>query len=178
MITMLTPAEIGRHAATVGRAPAVTGLDIRDGELYVRTPAQGSGYWGDPAESAEVFVAGWVRTRDLARLDDDGYLRLLGRVRDVIIVNANIVYAGPVERVLAGHPDVAEAYVVAAPDDDTGEAVRAFVVPAAGRTPDPAVLRALVGDALGAAAAPREITMIDGVPVAPSGKPDKNALIS
>jgi acyl-coenzyme A synthetase/AMP-(fatty) acid ligase len=73
---------------------------------------------------------------------------------------------------------VAEAYVVAVPDEDTGEAPHAFVVPATGHDPDPAELRDLVGRSLGAAAVPRAITMIDEVPVAQSGKPDKRALVS
>ncbi|MEE3920870.1 hypothetical protein V2I01_29925 [Micromonospora sp. BRA006-A] len=106
----------------------MTELSIRDGEgrpatereLFVRTPAQAASYWNDPAESAEVFVDGWVRTRDLARLDSDGYLHLLGRIRDVGIVQANLVYAGPIERILAADPTVAEAYVVGRPDDATG----------------------------------------------------------
>jgi fatty-acyl-CoA synthase len=189
MITMLTPAEMTGGLESVGRAPSAVEVQIRDpagnvlppgadGEVFVRTPAQACGYWADPDETAAVFVDGWVRTRDLGRLDEHGYLRLLGRVRDVIIVNANLVYAGPIERVLAAHPDVAEAYVVAVPDEDTGEAAHAFVVPATGRAPDPSVLRALVARALGAAAVPRVITTIDAVPVAPSGKPDKRALVS
>nr|WP_258544518.1 AMP-binding protein [Micromonospora provocatoris] len=106
----------------------MTALSIRDaggrpateGELFVRTPAQAGAYWNDPVETAEVFVDGWVRTRDLARLDGDGYLYLLGRIRDVVIVQANLVYAGPIERVLAADPTVAEAYVVGRPDDVTG----------------------------------------------------------
>jgi len=150
---------------------------VRDGELFVRTPAQATGYWSEPAETAEVFGAdGWIRTRDLARLDDNGYLHLLGRARDVIIVNANLIYAGPIERVLAGHPDVAEAYVVGRPDDETGEAVHAYVVARVGATPDGEALRRLVVERLGAVAEPRTVTVIDRVPVAPSGKPDKRAL--
>jgi acyl-CoA synthetase (AMP-forming)/AMP-acid ligase II len=123
-----------------------------------------------------VFVDGWVRTRDLATLDPDGYLRLLGRARDVIIVNAALIYAGPIERVLASHPDVAEAYVVGRPDDETGEAIHAFVVPAEGRVPDAAVLRKAVAVELGEAAVPRTVTPIDQPPVTPAGKPDKRAL--
>lgn len=193
MISMLTPAEmLARPAtlATVGRPPAAVETEIRDaagrrlpagteGELYVRTPAQANGYRADPAGSAEVFVDGWVRTRDLACLGGDGYLRLLGRLRDVIIVNANLVHAGSIERVLAGHPGVAEAYVVGTPDEQTGEAVHAFVVPtdhAAG--PHLEALRALVAGRLGEAATPRTVTLIDRVPIAASGKPDKNALAS
>ncbi|MFD6635689.1 class I adenylate-forming enzyme family protein [Micromonospora chalcea] len=187
MITMMTPAEMltsPAALASVGRPPAVTELSIRDadggpateGELFVRTPAQATAYWNDPAETADVFVDGWVRTRDLARLDGDGYLHLLGRIRDVVIVHANLVYAGPIERVLAADPTVAEAYVVGRPDDVTGEAVHAYVVPAAGHTPDAGRLRALVVRALGEASAPQTIRWIDRVPVGPSGKPDKRAL--
>ncbi|WP_433129812.1 class I adenylate-forming enzyme family protein [Micromonospora sp. CA-240977] len=177
MISMVTPAEMVADAATlatVGR-PAVD-VSLRDGEIYVRTPAQASAYWQDPDESAEVFVDGWVRTRDLGELDADGYLRLLGRVRDVIIVNAQLVYAGPVERALAADAAVAEAYVVGRPDEVTGEAVHAFVVPVAGRTPDPDVLRTLVAVRVNDHAVPRTVTVIDRVPLAPSGKPDKTQL--
>ncbi|TBL42806.1 AMP-dependent synthetase [Verrucosispora sp. SN26_14.1] len=187
MITMVTPAEMlvsPRVLASVGRAPSVTELSIRDadgrpateGELFVRTPAQATAYQGDPVETAEVFVDGWVRTRDLARLDSDGYLHLLGRIRDVIIVHATLVYAGPIERVLVADPTVAEAYVVGRPDDLTGEAVHAYVVPADGHTPDAARLRALVAETLGGASAPQTIQSIERVPVGPSGKPDKHTL--
>lgn len=180
-----TPAVL----ASVGRPPDAVEVQVRDadgrplpvgaeGELFVRTPAQASGYWADPAETAEVFVDGWVRTRDLARLDPEGYLHLLGRTRDVIIVNANLQYAGPIERTLATDPDVAEAYVVAAPDEETGEAVHAFVVPAPGHRPDPVVLRALVRERLGEASVPRLITVVDEVPVSPAGKPDKRSLLA
>lgn len=191
MIAMVTPAELAAEPAalaSVGRPPAVVDVQVRDaegrtvpvgvaGELFVRTPAQATGYWGDPIETAEVFVDGWVRTRDLARLDADGYLYLLGRTREVIIVNANLQYAGPIERVLAEHPDVIEAYVVGAPDEETGEAVHAFVVAAdPSRPPDPDALRNLVEERLGAASRPKTVTVIDAVPVAPSGKPDKRLL--
>lgn len=181
MIAMLTPGEmLADHGrlGSVGRAPAVTELSIRDGELYVRTPAQASAYWREPEESAEVFVDGWVRTRDLASLDDDGYLRLLGRARDVVIVNANLVYAGPIERVLAADPAVAEAYVVGRPDETTGEAIHAYVVPATGSVPpDVEVLRTAVLERLGEAAVPSTVTFIEEVPVAPSGKPDRSRLV-
>jgi len=191
MIAMVTPAEMASSAAalaSVGRPPAAVEVEIRDphgrpvpvggsGELFVRTPAQATGYWAEPAETADVFAGGWVRTRDLARLGADGYLRLLGRVRDVIIVNANLIYAGPIERALAEHPDVAEAYAVGRPDDRTGEAIHAYVVPRANRVPDVDVLRKLVAGRLGDAAVPQTVTMIDRVPLAPSGKPDKRALL-
>ncbi|GAA2632620.1 class I adenylate-forming enzyme family protein [Paractinoplanes durhamensis] len=177
MIAMLTPAEMLADPAaltTVGRPPPAVQLSLREGELYVRTPAQASAYWNDPAESAGVFTGGWVRTRDLAEFDGEGRLRLVGRARDVIIVHAELVYAGPVERALAAHPDVAEAYVVGAPDDETGEAVHAFVVAAPGTTPDPDALRALVSGS----GRPRTVTVIGRVPLTPAGKPDKAALLT
>jgi long-subunit acyl-CoA synthetase (AMP-forming) len=143
MISMATPTD---PSGSLGVPPV--DLEVRDasglpvpagaeGEIFVRTPSQGSGYWGRPGLSDEVFVDGWVRTRDLGSLDAQGRLWLSGRTRDVVIVDANVYYTGPVERLLARHPAVTEAYVVAEPDDATGEAVHAFVVPAADRVPAP-----------------------------------------
>jgi fatty-acyl-CoA synthase len=184
MISMAGPGDV---SGSVGRPPDAVDVDVRgpdgapvpagaEGELYVRTPAAAVGYWADPAETAAVFRDGWVRTRDLGHFDAQGRLYLTGRTRDVIIVNANLYYAGPIERVLATHPDVAEAYVVGAPDADTGEAVHAFVVAAAGRTPGLAALCDLVAARLGHECVPASITVIDAAPLAPSGKPDKRAL--
>ncbi|WP_439657967.1 class I adenylate-forming enzyme family protein [Lentzea sp. HUAS TT2] len=171
MISMATPAD---PPGTVGKPPV--DVELRDGELFVRTPGQACGYWGNPDESAEVFTGGWVRTRDLGRFDAFGYLRLTGRVRDVVIVNATLHYIGPIEQLIAEHPDVAEAYVVAVPDDRTGEAVHAFVVAKADRVPELDELRELVTARLGAACAPARVTAIAEIPVAPSGKPDKRQL--
>jgi acyl-CoA synthetase (AMP-forming)/AMP-acid ligase II len=173
MISMATPSD---PPGTVGKPPV--DVEIRDGELFVRTPGQASAYWANPEESAEVFVDGWVRTRDLGHFDSDGFLHLTGRARDVVIVNANLHYIGPIEHTIAEHPDVAEAYVVAVPDDETGEAVHAFVVPKADRVPELEELRKLVIERLGAACAPVRVTAIAEPPVAPSGKPDKRQLIA
>lgn len=130
-----------------------------------------AGYWDDPGETRDVLRDGWLRTRDLGRLDGDGRLHLSGRARDVIMVNAMVVYAGPIERVLAGHPDVAEAYVAGAPDEETGEAVHAFVVPAHGRRPGGGALRDLVRDELGADSVPRTITVVPAVPTSAGESP-------
>jgi len=179
MIAMATPDEMlttPTVLASVGRSPDVVDVRVRDGELWVRSPAQASGYWDDPQETAEVFVDGWVRTRDLGDVDTDGYVHLRGRARDVVIVDAQLVHAGPVERVLAEDPAVAEAYVVGRPDDLTGEAVHAWVVAVDGAVPDPAALRERVARRLGAIAVPQTVTLVDHVPLAPSGKPDKAAL--
>ncbi|RKS71822.1 acyl-CoA synthetase (AMP-forming)/AMP-acid ligase II [Actinomadura pelletieri DSM 43383] len=191
-VSMLTPADIAAgRLASVGRPHPGVEIRVRDeggrvlrrgrtGEIYVRAPYMMAGYWGDPVENRDTVRNGWMRTRDLGHLDRDGLLYLDGRARDVIMVNAMVVYAGPVERVLAGHPDVAEAYVVGAPDERTGEAVHAFVVPAVGRYPDGTALKemaALVQDELGEDSVPQTITAVPVVPTAANGKPDKRALL-
>ena len=93
------------------------------------------------------------------------------------MVEGHVRYAAPIERVLAGHPDVDQAYVVAVPDEWTGEAIHAFVVPRDSRVLDPATLSSLVRVELGAASVPTIITAITDVPLTPGGKPDKDALL-
>lgn len=177
VISMLTPKDIiTGHDDTVGRPLPAVQVAERDGEIYVRSPHLMTGYWNDPEQTREVLHDGWLRTRDLGYLDDEGYLRLTGRARDVIMVNAEVCYAGAIERVLAEHPQVAQAYVVGAPDPETGEAVHAFVVPAGGSAPDGEALRALVRERLSANSVPATVKVIAEVPLGPGGKPDKNAL--
>jgi acyl-CoA synthetase (AMP-forming)/AMP-acid ligase II len=176
-LTALTPADIASGVlASVGRPMPGVEVAIRDGEVLARAPYQMCGYLGEPELTAEVLVDGWVRTRDLGRLDG-GYLYLDGRARDVIIVDALPVYAGPIERVLSAQRGVGQAYVVGAPDERRGEAVHAFVIPRAGESPDHAALRAAVLAELGELSVPETITELAEVPVAVSGKPDKAALL-
>lgn len=176
-LTALTPADIaGGVLSSVGRPLPGVEVTTSEGEILVRTPQQMCGYLGEPELTAEVMApGGWVRTRDLGRLED-GYLYLTGRAREVIIVDALPVYAGPIEQVLAARDDVDQAYVVGAPDEHSGEAVHAFVVPGAGRVLDHGALRAAVAAELGESSVPATITELGDVPVAVSGKPDKAAL--
>jgi fatty-acyl-CoA synthase len=194
-IAMLTPGEMAGGPdgllASTGRPHPRVEISVRDeagrelahshdGEIFVRCAYQMNGYWGDPGETRDVLRDGWIRTRDLGHVDDKGYLYLVGRSRDVILVNAMVVYAGPIERVLASHPGVIDAYVTGAPDERTGEAVHAFVVPSGDRALDGATsaeLAALVRAQLGEDSVPQTITAVPGVPVAASGKPDKRALL-
>ncbi|GAA0847025.1 class I adenylate-forming enzyme family protein [Streptosporangium amethystogenes subsp. fukuiense] len=192
LISVLTSGDIAAFPdyalSSVGRLCSGVELSVRDegnrevtaggtGEIHLRSPYLMSGYWGDPEETRDTLRDGWLRTRDLGHLDEKGFLHLVGRTRDVIMVNAMVVYAGPIERVLSGHPDVGEAYVAGAPDELTGEAVHAFVVPAEGRVPDRDALAALVRAELGENSVPRTITIVSSVPIAASGKPDKRALL-
>jgi fatty-acyl-CoA synthase len=172
-LTVQTPTDMAAgNLASVGRPHAAVDVEIRDGEVWVRTPYQMTEYWGDPEQTAEVLVDGWARTRDLGHLEN-GYLHLTGRARDVIIVGAYPVYAGPIEAVLVTHPDVDQAYVLGTPDEE----IHAFVVPVPGRTSDVTELSTLVDRELGPASVPALVSFVDSVPVAPSGKPDKKALL-
>jgi fatty-acyl-CoA synthase len=178
VIAMLTPEDIvAGQAGSVGRPLPAVEVAVRAGEICVRSPHMMVGYWNDPAQTREVLRDGWLHTRDLGYLDSAGLLHLTGRARDVIMVNAEVCYAGAIEHVLAGHPLVAQAYVVGAPDPETGEAVHAFVVPAGDRAPDPEALRALVRERLSANSVPKTVAVIREVPLNASGKPDKQALL-
>lgn len=178
VISILTPEDIaGGHVASVGRPLPGVEVAFVDGEIHVRSPHRMVGYWDDPEQTREVVRDGWVRTRDLGHLDADGMLHLTGRARDVILVNAEVCYAGAIERVLAADPEVAQAYVVGAPDPQTGEAIHAFVVPTGDEAPDRDRLVALVRARLSANSVPKTVTTIRDVPLNAGGKPDKRALL-
>lgn len=179
VIAMLTPDDIvAGHEASVGRPPPAVRVAIREGEIYVRSPHQMIGYWNDPEQTREVLSNGWIRTRDLGYVDGQGYLHLTGQARDVIMVNAEVCYAGAIERALAEHPAVAQAYVVGAPDPETGEAFHAFVVPIGDEPPDLQELARLVRRQLSRNNLPSSITVTRDVSLSASGKPDKDALIA
>ncbi|ADD40252.1 class I adenylate-forming enzyme family protein [Stackebrandtia nassauensis] len=191
-LTMLTKDDVDQWPealSSVGRVWENVQLEIRDavgravppgrsGEVWVRTPGQLCGYWDDEEETVEVLRDGWVRTRDLGYLSGDGFVFLTGRSRDIIIVNAVLHYAGPIERALMEHPDVDQAFVVGTPDEDAGEAIHAIILPVKESHPEPQELRELVTRELGASAAPGHLHFVTEIPVAPGGKPDKRALLA
>lgn len=97
------------------------------GEVQVRGPMVFAGYWNRPEATAEAFVDGWFRTGDIGHLDDEGYLYITDRKKDVIIRGGENVYSVEVEDRLVSHPDIIDAAVVGIPDDDLGEEVKAVV---------------------------------------------------
>ncbi|MBO3752820.1 long-chain fatty acid--CoA ligase [Streptosporangiaceae bacterium NEAU-GS5] len=178
IIAMLTPIDMSAGIlGAVGRPLPAVEVSIREGVIWVRSPHMMTGYWGDPMRTGEVLHDGWLNTRDVGHLDDAGYLHLTGRTRDIIIVGAEVCYAGAIERALSSHPSVAQAYVTGAPDPETGEAVHAFVVPT-GSDVDRDALWAHARDHLSAAAVPRTITVVHDIPTTSAGKPDKPALLT
>lgn len=99
------------------------------GELLVKGPQVMKGYWQRPDETARVLRDGWLSTGDIARMDEDGYLHIVDRKKDMILVSGFNVYPNEVEAVIATHPGVADTAVVGVPDDEHGEIVVAFVAP-------------------------------------------------
>jgi fatty-acyl-CoA synthase len=137
------------------------------GEVCVRGASVMAGYWHRPELTATTLRDGWLHTGDLGRMDADGYLYLVGRLKDMIIVDGYNHYAGPIEDALTSHPGVSDAAVVGAPDERTGEAIHAFVV---ARDVSGDELRASVREPIAT------VTFLDVLPLTPLGKPDKNAL--
>lgn len=146
------------------------------GEICVRGPLVMQGYWNKPEQSAEALAGGWLHTGDVARADQEGYLTIVDRKKDMIVSGGFNVFPREVEDVLSAHPDVAAAAVIGVPDDKWGEAVKAVVVPRPGATIDPEVLIALVKEHKGAVHAPKSIDVVEAIPLSPLGKPDKKAL--
>jgi fatty-acyl-CoA synthase len=148
------------------------------GEICVRGPLVMDGYWNRSEETAAAFKSGWLHTGDVAYADEDGYLFIVDRKKEMIITGGFNVYPREVEDVLAGHPDVAAACVIGVPDDYWGEAVKAVVVPRRGHTIDVDELIALVRQRRGSLHAPKSVDVIDEIPITPVGKPDKNTIRS
>ena len=155
----------------------VTLEDAPVGELWFRTPQTMVGYLGKPEATAETVTAdGWLRTGDIGRLDEGGYVYIVDRVKDMIITGGENVYSPEVERVLAEHPDVADVAVIGVPDDRWGESIKAVVQPADGHTVDPDQLLAFARERLAGYKVPRTIDVVDQMPRNATGKILKKVL--
>ncbi len=147
------------------------------GEVQVRAPFVMKEYLHAPDLTAETFTAdGWIRTRDLGRFDDRGYLYLVDRVSDMIVSGGYNVYPREVEDALALHPDVVECAVVGAPDEIWVEAVTAFVVTRDNSTVTAEQLMTTVRAELAGYKVPKAIHFIDAIPKSPVGKPLRRVL--
>jgi acyl-CoA synthetase (AMP-forming)/AMP-acid ligase II len=141
------------------------------GEIRVRAPFTMAGYYNAPDLNRETITeGGWVRTRDMARADDRGYLYLVDRASDMIITGGYNVYPREVEDALLSHPAVAECAVVGAPDPTWVEAVTAFVVFRAGATASEAELRQVVRDRLAGYKVPKQVRVVRTIPKSAVGK--------
>lgn len=143
-VATFLPHEYARdHAETVGFAGPPVEIDLLEvdgsgaGELIVRAPNVVAGYWNKPEQTATTFAGGWLRTGDVARIDEDGFCQVVDRMKDMVNRGGENVYCVEVENVLAAHPAVFEVAVVGVPDEMMGEKVGAVVVPRPGEKLDP-----------------------------------------
>jgi fatty-acyl-CoA synthase len=146
------------------------------GEICVRSPLAMAGYHGLPEQTAEATAGGWLHTGDVGRIDDEGFLHIVDRKKDMIDTGGFNVFPREVEDVIATDDSVAQVAVVGVPDERWGEAVKAVVVPRPGREVDPDALIALVKEHKGSVQAPKSIDVVDAIPMSPLGKADKKAL--
>jgi fatty-acyl-CoA synthase len=149
------------------------------GEICVRAPLVMKGYKGLPEQTAEAFADGWLHTGDIGRLDDEGFLYIVDRKKDMVVTGGFNVYPREVEDVLSAHQVVAQVAVIGVPDERWGEAVKAIVVLRPGCDADEALtaeLIQLVKAAKGSVQAPKSIDYVASIPLTPIGKPDKKTL--
>ena len=140
------------------------------GELWVHAPSNMAGYYGRDDATAEALTDGWMHTGDAAYMDEDGYVFIQDRIKDMIISGGENVYPAEVESELFAHPDVTEVAVIGVPDDKWGEAVKAVIVRRDGAETDTADIIAFASERLASYKVPKSVDWIDALPRNPSGK--------
>jgi acyl-CoA synthetase (AMP-forming)/AMP-acid ligase II len=156
-----------------------SGLDVPSGsvgEILVRGGQVMSGYWDKPRETAAVLRDGWMHTGDAGRLDEEGYLHVVDRIKDMIISGGENVDSSEVENALSQHPAVAACAVIGVPDERWGEAVHAVVVRAEGATVTVDDLQAHTRSRIAGYKVPRSIEFVNALPLSGAGKVLKRAL--
>jgi fatty-acyl-CoA synthase len=153
------------------------------GEICVSGPLLSGGYWNLPDETARTFHDGWMHTGDLAREDEDGFWYIVDRTKDMIVTGGFNVFPREVEDVVAEHPSVAQVCVIGTPDEKWGEAVTAVVVLRPDAPSDEesvskmtGEIQAAVKERKGSVQSPKQVIVVDSVPVTALGKPDKKSV--
>jgi acyl-CoA synthetase (AMP-forming)/AMP-acid ligase II len=187
--TFLTPDDHrdGKRLRSAGRP--VYNLDLRVvddrdsevprgtvGEVVCRTDSAMLGYWNKLPETADALRGGWLHTGDAGYMDDDGYLYVVDRLKDMIITGGENVYPAEVENVVGSHPAVAACAVIGVPDAEWGERVHAVIVPKPGRTPAPEAIGEHCRRLIAGYKVPRSWDFVDALPLSPAGKVLKHEL--
>ena len=180
--TTLFPWEQVERAGSIG-GQGLPGADVKvmasegqvaqpgeTGEIWLKAPSMMKGYLDDPEATAAAFADGWYKTGDVARLDQDGYMYIVDRSKDMIVTGGENVYSKEVEDAIAGHPGVVEVAVLGRPHPEWGETVVAYVVAKQGEAPSPEELSEFLGDKLARYKIPREFQLVEELPHTPTGK--------
>ncbi|HZA52370.1 MAG TPA: long-chain-fatty-acid--CoA ligase [Myxococcaceae bacterium] len=189
LATVLPSSEALSRADSVGLPVPGTEAEVRDeaggvlprgtpGELQLRGPQIVQGYWGAPEKTRAAIRDGWLKTGDLARIDEDGFVHILDRVKDMINRGGEKVYGLEVENAIYAFPGIAEAAVVGVPHEIFGEVPVAFVAPMSGASVDPEALRAHCASRLADYKVPVAVRFVDKLPRNPGGKVLKHELRS
>jgi long-chain acyl-CoA synthetase len=179
----MNPVDNLERMGTVGQAMPGTALKCIDdegnevpmgerGELCVKGPQVMKGYWNRPEATQETFTEDgeWLRTGDVAIIDDDGFIRIVDRIKDLILVSGFNVYPNEIEDVVAGHPAVQNCAVIGVPDEKTGESPKLFVVVAEEQSLTEDEIKAWCKERLTAYKCPRQIEFRDKLPMTTVGK--------
>jgi fatty-acyl-CoA synthase len=189
-VLCLPPEDARRKLSFAGKPYPHVDVALRDGEtgalvdgagtgeLVVRGPNVFAGYWRNPEATAAAFADGWLLTGDVAERDGEGFYRIAGRIKDMIVSGGENVYPAEIEDVLAGHDAVLEAAVVGVPDDRWGEACAAFVVLHDGASATEQELRDHCGERLARFKVPKTFAFVDALPRSSMGKVLKDELRS
>lgn len=190
ILTVLTPQEHRNALTTPGRegllkaaGRQVLGVEARVvddkgndvklgevGEVIARGDNIMQGYWNKPKETAAALVDGWYWTKDLARMDEENYVYIVDRAKDMIISGAENIYSVEVEDALSRHPAVMEVAVIGVPDDKWGEAVKGVVVLRDGQTATESELRDFCRELIAGYKVPKSISFLDALPKSGAGK--------
>jgi fatty-acyl-CoA synthase len=178
--------DVERRVSTVGRVHPHVEVKVVDagdgrivprgepGELCTRGYSVMLGYWDDPDRTAEAIDRGrWMHTGDLATMDAEGYVNIVGRIKDMIIRGGENVYPREIEEFLYTHPDVADVQVIGVPDERYGEEIMAWVQPNEGASVDPDELRDWCGGKIAHFKVPRYVKVVDEFPMTVTGKVQK-----
>ena len=176
LATVLRPEEHAARPDSIGRPVLFVEARVVDpemndaalGEVVYRSPQLCRGYWGKPEETAEAFAGGWFHSGDLVRVDEEGYLFVVDRIKDVVNTGGILVASREVEDALYGHPAVAEVAVVGLPDPRWIEAIAAVVVPRGDVTGDELI--AFARERLSPHKVPKSVHLVEALPKNPSGK--------
>ena len=188
-VFIMDPSMVDRKIGSVGKPQVLArarlvGADGRDvqqgeeGELWFAGPGITPGYWGNPEATQEAFADGtWLKSGDIGRQDPDGYYYIAGRIKEMYISGGENVYPAEVENVLAAHPAILEAAVVAIPDEKWGEVGRAYLLPQPGRElPAAGEITAYCRERLAPYKVPKEFVTMHDFPRTAAGKVQKHLL--